>query len=68
MSQLTVQLDENAENALQELQKFFGTKSKAAALRNALALARIVAPAAKDRTLILRDQNAGEDLKIAITS
>lgn len=66
MAQLTVLLDENAEQALEELQRVFGTKSKAAALRNALALARVVAPAAKNRSLVVRGENAGEDLLIAL--
>lgn len=68
MTQLTIQLDSNAEEALEELQAFFNTRSKAAALRNALSLARAVVPAAKDRTILLHDQNANQDVKIAIVS
>jgi hypothetical protein len=42
MSQLTFQLDENFERAIEVLKEFFGTKSSAAAVRSALALARTV--------------------------
>lgn len=69
MSQLTIQLDENAEVALEELRKFFNTRSKAAALRNALALASAMVPSAgEDRTFVVRDQKTNSDTKIAIAS
>lgn len=61
---MTFQLDENSEMAINELKDFFGTKSGAAAIRSALALARAVAPTSKDRTLVVRDLNSGEDVKI----
>ncbi|QLH72596.1 hypothetical protein [Rhodopseudomonas palustris] len=66
MSQLTFQLDENSEKAIEELKEFFGTKSSAAAVRSALALVRTLAPASKDRTVVIRDQNKDEDLKIVM--
>jgi hypothetical protein len=64
MSQLTFQLDENSEKAIEELKDFFGTRSSAAAVRSALALARAVVPASQNRTVIIRDQNRNEDLRI----
>jgi hypothetical protein len=67
MSQLTFQLDDNSEKAIEELKTFFGTKSSAAAVRSALALVRTLAPASKDRTVIVRNQNKNnEDLKIVM--
>jgi|HubBroStandDraft_2_1064218.scaffolds.fasta_scaffold3290456_1 hypothetical protein len=69
MSQLTVQLDENAEEAIKTLQELLGTKSAGAAVRMALALARHVAPTSKDRTVIVKDQNRGdEDVKIILAN
>jgi hypothetical protein len=64
MPQLTFQLDDSSEAAIEELKEFFGTRSSAAAVRSALALARTIAPASKDRTIIIRDQNKDEDIKI----
>jgi hypothetical protein len=66
MAQLTFQLDDNSEKAIEELKDFFGTKSSAAAVRSALALVRALAPASKDRTVIVHDQNKDEDLKILL--
>jgi hypothetical protein len=68
MSQLTFQLDQNSEKAIEELKEFFGTRSSAAAVRNALALARAIVPAASsERTIVIRDQTKNEDLKILVT-
>lgn len=67
MAQLTFQLDENSEQAIEELKQFFGTRSSAAAVRSALTLARTVVPTSKDRTIVIRDQNRDEDLKILMT-
>jgi hypothetical protein len=66
MSQLTFQLDENSERAIGELKEFFGTKSSASAIRSAIALTRAVAPTSKNHTVIVRDQNKDEDVKIVI--
>ncbi len=66
MTQLTFQLDKNSEMAIDELKEFFGTKSSAAAIRSALALARTVVPTTKNRMLVVRDQNRGEDVKIIV--
>jgi hypothetical protein len=66
MSQLTFQMDRNTELAIEELKEFFGTKSSAAAIRSALALARTVVPTSKDRTVVVRDQNTNEDVKIVV--
>jgi len=66
MTQLTFQLDVNSEEAIEELKEFFGTKSSAAAVRSALALVRTLAPASKDRTVIVHDQNKDEDIKIVM--
>lgn len=69
MSQLTVQLDENAEVAIEELKKLLGTRSAGAAVRIALALARHVAPTSKDRTVIVKDQNhEGEEIRIVLAT
>lgn len=69
MSQLTVQLDENAESAIEELKKLLGTRSAGAAVRIALALAKHVAPTSKDRTVIVRDQNhGGADVRIVLAN
>ncbi|MGD9671053.1 MAG: hypothetical protein AB7U75_18745 [Hyphomicrobiaceae bacterium] len=67
MAQLTFQLDKNTELAIEELKQFFGTKSSAAAVRSAVALARTVVPTSKNRTVLVRDQNKNEDLKIVVT-
>lgn len=67
MSQLTIQLDDNAERALQELQAFFGTSSKAAAVRTALNLARVVVPSANNNKVItIKDPESNADIRIAI--
>ncbi len=66
MAQMTFQLDDNSEIAIDELKEFFGTKSGAAAIRSALALARAIVPTSKDRTLVVRDLNKGEDVKIVV--
>jgi hypothetical protein len=67
MSQLTVQLDENAEKAIDELKQLLGTRSAAAAVRLALALAKHIAPTAKDGTVIVKDQKHNdEEIKIVL--
>jgi hypothetical protein len=66
MPQLTFQLDPNSAKAIEELKDFFGTKSSAAAVRSALALVRTLAPASKNGTVIVHDQNKDEDLKIVM--
>jgi hypothetical protein len=66
MAQLTFQLDSNSASAIEELKEFFGTSSSAAAVRSALALARTLAPTSKDHTVIVRDQNKDEDIKIIL--
>lgn len=67
MSQLTIQLDENAERALQELQTFFGTSSKAAAIRTALNLANVIVPSANhNKVITIKDPQSNEDVRIAI--
>jgi hypothetical protein len=67
MAQLTFQLDENTEKAIEELKEFFGTKSSAAAIRSALALAQVLAPTSKDRKIVVHDQNTKEKLNIVLT-
>lgn len=68
MSQLTVQLDQSAEEAIEELKNLLGTKSAGAAVRMALALARHAVPASKDRTVIVKNQNKkNEEIKIVLT-
>jgi hypothetical protein len=67
MAQLTFQLDPSSEQAIKELKEFFGTKSSAAAVRTALTLARTIAPASKQGTVVIRDQNTNQDLKIVMT-
>jgi hypothetical protein len=66
MAQLTFQLDKNSEKAIEELKEFFGTQSSGAAIRSALALARTVVPTSKNHTLVVRDQNKNEDVKIIV--
>jgi hypothetical protein len=66
MAQLTFQTDQSTEQAIDELKGFFGTNSSAAAIRSALAMARTVVPTSKNRTIIVRDQNRNEDVKIII--
>ncbi len=67
MSQLTFQLDENTERAIEELKVFFGTRSSAAAIRSALAVAQTAVPVSKNRTIVVRDQNTNQDLNIVVT-
>jgi hypothetical protein len=58
---------ENSERAIEELKEFFGTKSSAAAVRSALALARAVGSTSTDgRTVIVHDQNKDEDVRIIV--
>ncbi len=67
-AQLTFQQDEFSEEDVEELKRFFGTKSSAAAVRRALALARVIAPLIKDRTLLVKDQNAGnQEIRVVLT-
>lgn len=66
MSQLTFQMDSKTEAILERLMKLLGSRSKASALRSALALAGAVAPEIKDETLIIRDQNADQDIRIKL--
>jgi hypothetical protein len=67
MAQMTFQLDKNSEKAIDELREFFGTKSNAAAIRSALALARTIVPTANNTgTVVLRDQRSGDDVKIIV--
>jgi hypothetical protein len=68
MAQLTFQLDKNSETAIDELKEFFGTKSSAAAIRSALALARTIVPTSKNHTLVVHDQNKGENVKIIVAT
>src|SRR5258707_10851220 len=63
VAQMTFQLDDNSEIAIDELKEFFGTKSGAAAIRSALALARAIVPTRKDRTLLVPDQKKREDVR-----
>lgn len=66
MSQLTFQTDKSTDEAIEELKVFFGTKSGAAAIRSALKLARTVVPTTKGDTIVVRDQNNNEELKIVV--
>ncbi len=66
MAQLTFQLDSNSASAIEELKTFFGTSSNAAAVRSALAFTRAVVPTSKDRTVIVRDQQKKEDVRIVV--
>lgn len=69
MSQLTVQLDESAEAAIEELKKVLGTKSSGAAVRMALALAKHVVPTSRERTIIVKDQNHdNEEIRILLAT
>ena len=67
MTQMTFQVDGNSEKAIEELKEFFGTKSTAAAIRSALLLARTAASTSKDGTVIVRDQNRDENVRIVVT-
>lgn len=66
MTQITFQMDPKTEAVLEQLMKLLNSPSKAAALRSALALAGAVAPEIKNDTLIVRDQDAGDDVKIRL--
>ena len=60
MAQVTFEIDPVTEKAIDELKVFFNVKTRSAAIRNAIALARVVQPAAKDRRLVIRDLNSPE--------
>ena len=70
MAQVTFEIDESTEKALDELKAFFNVKTRSAAIRNAIALARVVKPAAKDQRVVVRDLNSddknGKDLTILL--
>jgi hypothetical protein len=67
MSQLTFQLDENSERAIEDLKEFFGTKSSAAAVRSALALARAASSTSSDgRTVVLHDQKSNQNVTVIV--
>jgi len=69
MPQVTFEIDEATEQALEELKGFFNVKTRSAAIRNAIALARVVRPAAKDQRVVVKDLNSSEgdkDLTIVL--
>lgn len=66
MYQMTFQLDKNSEEALNELKELLGTKSSAAAIRSAIALAKIIVPTGKKGRIVVRDQNKNEDISIVL--
>lgn len=66
MAQLTFQLDKGSAEALEELKDLLGTKSSAAAVRSALALAQIVIPTGKKGRIVVKDQNTNEDVSIIL--
>ena len=60
MAQVTFEIDEATERALEELKTFFNVKTRSAAIRSAIALARVVRPASKDQRVVVRDLNQGD--------
>jgi hypothetical protein len=69
MAQVTFEIDPATEDALEELKAFFNVKTRSAAIRNAIALARVVRPAAKDQRVVVRDLNSSngeKDLTIVL--
>jgi len=58
MAQVTFEIDPATEAAIDELKEFFNVKTRSAAIRNAIALARVVRPASKDQRVVVKDLNA----------
>ena len=69
MAQVTFEIDPVTEKAIDELKLFFNVKTRSAAIRNAIALARVVQPASKDQRLVVKNLNGadnGADLTILL--
>ena len=65
-TQVTFEIDDSTEAAIDELKAFFNVRTRSAAIRNAIALARVIAPNAKDKTVVVRDQNSIESKEVTI--
>ena len=66
MTQLSFLADANSQLAIEELKEFFGTRSTASAIRSALLLARTAAKVSKDGTIVIKDQDRDENVRIVV--
>jgi hypothetical protein len=67
MAQFTMENDPKTQADIDTAKKFFGTWSEAAAVRASIQLAQVLARTAKNKVIILVNQNTGEDVHIRCT-
>lgn len=66
LPQLTFQMDNKTQSAIEELKAFFDTSSNAAAVRSAIALARTIAGTSGGASEVIVRDSTGKDVKIVI--
>jgi hypothetical protein len=67
-TQVTFEMDDTTEKAIEDLKTFFNVKTRSAAIRRAIALAGAIAPTAKNHVVVVRDQKSdgNKDLTILV--
>lgn len=67
MAQTTFEMDSDAQRVLDQLKEFYGVKTNAAAIRRALALARLAAEASDEKKqFTFKDAQDGDKEKVVL--